>query len=288
MSGVLIKSEGQKVDIEQIRSIISQSEAAFVMSGAGMSASSNLPTFRGRDGFWNAYPPYRNIGISFEGLANPNTFINDLSLALGFYGSRLHQYQHTKPHEGYNLINKWLSSLPKGGHIMTSNVDGHHFTEGFDRVYEVHGSIHHWQCMSYECTIKNGLTHPPHVEVNLDTMRAKLQDEHYCQHCENPLRPNILMFDDYNYVSSRTNEQSTRFNQFRYSLSDRPCKGVVIEIGAGSRIPTIRFASENISRELGFTHIVINADDDSDIYQRSPNTIYLIGDAKQAINMLLS
>jgi len=68
-----------------------------VGAGAGMGKDSGLPDFRGKDGFWNQYPPYRNK-FDFYQCANPQFLLTNPHLFWGFYGSRLNMYRNTTPH----------------------------------------------------------------------------------------------------------------------------------------------------------------------------------------------
>src|SRR4051812_42308845 len=91
-------------DSEQIAKAalwIRSADAIVVTAGAGMGVDSGLPDFRGTEGFWRAYPPYRTLGLGFEELASGSLFSRDPTLAWGFYGHRLHLYRYTLPHEGF-------------------------------------------------------------------------------------------------------------------------------------------------------------------------------------------
>ena len=72
---------------------IRRADALLVAAGAGMGVDSGLPDFRGPEGFWRAYPPYRALGLRFEQMASPHTFARDAHLAWGFYGHRLNLYR---------------------------------------------------------------------------------------------------------------------------------------------------------------------------------------------------
>ena len=76
-------------------------DALLITAGAGMGVDSGLPDFRGDEGFWNAYPPYRQLGLSFINVANPRWFDDDPHLAWGFYGHRVNLYRATHPHPGF-------------------------------------------------------------------------------------------------------------------------------------------------------------------------------------------
>ncbi len=56
-----------------------------VCAGAGIGVDSGLPDFRGNQGFWRAYPPFAELGLSFVDMANPQWFASDPEFAWGFY-----------------------------------------------------------------------------------------------------------------------------------------------------------------------------------------------------------
>jgi len=57
--------------VERAASLIEQAEALIVAAGAGMGVDSGLPDFRGKHGFWRAYPALREAGIDFYSIASP-------------------------------------------------------------------------------------------------------------------------------------------------------------------------------------------------------------------------
>src|ERR1043166_5468359 len=107
-------------------------DALLIGAGAGMGVDSGLPDFRGDEGFWRAYPPYKKLGLAFEDLANPRWFDDDPSLAWGFYGHRLNLYRKTNPHEGFHVLRRLSASKERGAFVFTSNVDGQFVKAGFD------------------------------------------------------------------------------------------------------------------------------------------------------------
>lgn len=74
--------------------------------------------------------------------------------------------------------------------------------------------------------------------------------------CKGVARPNILMFGDYGWISARTDRQEGRFEEFLDSARLKPM--VVIEMGAGTAIPTIRHLSEHLGSRKGVTLVRIN------------------------------
>ena len=218
--------------------------ALVVATGAGMGIDSGLPDFRGDQGFWKAYPAYERIGLSFVDAANPDRFEEDPAFGWGFYGHRLHLYRNTLPHDGYRILLHWMERLSIPGFAVTSNVDGQFQKAGWDpdRVHEVHGSIHHLQCTVpcedeiWECT--------EDVPVDLDTMRAERVPA--CRRCRRVARPNILMFGDGAWLPDRSAVQGRRFQAFLEANGEG--RVVVLEIGAGTAVATIRWLSERLGR----------------------------------------
>ncbi len=100
--------------IREAAGIIGAADALLVCAGAGMGVDSGLPDFRGSRGFWNAYPPYKKLGLDFYDLANPEWFTADPELAWGFYGHRLNLYRRTVPHQGFDLLLKWAAAKVRG------------------------------------------------------------------------------------------------------------------------------------------------------------------------------
>ena len=68
------------------KNMIEQADAVLITAGVGMGVDSGLPDFRGNDGFWEAYPPLKKIGLEFYDIANPKLFEINPELAWGFMG----------------------------------------------------------------------------------------------------------------------------------------------------------------------------------------------------------
>lgn len=136
-------------DIQKAKEILEICDAIFITAGAGMCVDSGLPDFRSADGFWNAYPKVKELGLRFEEMANPEWFESDPELAWAFYGHRLHLYRDTEPHEGFKKLLDLSRNKKYGAFIFTSNVDGQFQKAGFveEQIMECHGSIHHLQCI---------------------------------------------------------------------------------------------------------------------------------------------
>ncbi|WP_410605054.1 SIR2 family NAD-dependent protein deacylase [Amycolatopsis sp. lyj-90] len=232
-------------ELERAAELIDGAGALLVCAGAGMGVDSGLPDFRGDEGFWKAYPPYERLGISFVELADPRHFAEDPELAWGFYGHRLALYRATVPHEGFRLLLSWGSRKPGGVRAFTSNVDGQFQKAGYRHVAEAHGSIHHLQCLS-RCTTEIWPSDDVEVPVDEDTMRA-LDPLPSCPRCGGLARPNILMFGDYDWLGQRGQAQLDELTAWRRAHRDL----VVVELGAGQAVPTVRRYSELASAATG-------------------------------------
>ena len=222
---------------------ISNARALVITAGAGMGVDSGLPDFRGDTGFWNAYPMYERLGINFVGAANPEHFQRDPAFGWGFYGHRTNLYRATVPHEGFRILLKWAKRYNLDYFVVTSNVDGQFQKAGFseERIVEVHGSIHHLQCLA-PCSM-NIWENDGDIRVDTEIMRARSIPK--CRYCGGVARPNILMFGDWSWISCRTACQEARFDTFLEEQGGR--RMVIVEMGAGTAIPTIRYTTERLS-----------------------------------------
>ena len=222
-----------------------------------MGVDSGLPDFRGVEGFWNAYPKARELGLQFEEMANPEWFESDPQLAWAFYGHRLHLYRDTEPHEGFKKLLELTNTKKYGAFIFTSNVDGQFQKAGFgeEQVMECHGSIHHLQCIN-DCQGELWSAEETFVEVG-EGFKAK-EPLPSCPHCEAIARPNILMFGDFGWNYSRTNAQRDRLKEWMATLEEEGARLAIIEMGAGTAVPTVRNTSEQIAGNFDVPLIRIN------------------------------
>lgn len=234
---------------------IKKASALVVCAGAGMGVDSGLPDFRGNQGFWKAYPPYKRLGLGFVNMADPSWFFNDPELAWGFYGHRLALYRRTVPHDGFRILLEWGKNKPDGYFVFTSNVDGQFQKTGFDpdAIEECHGSLHHLQCTT---PCNNAIWSAADIDVEVDesTMRA-VPPLPRCT-CGTLARPNVLMFGDWHWLSQRSSAQSERFGSWLERVRMREI--VVVECGAGTAVPTVRYTSERLVKSHTATLIRIN------------------------------
>lgn len=230
----------QQHAIEQAAHWISAADGLLVTAGAGMGVDSGLPDFRGNEGLWRAYPALKAARIEFESIANPAAFRANPELAWGFYGHRMKLYRETQPHDGFAILQRWARDLQHGAFVFTSNVDGQFQLAGFDteRIVEYHGSIHHLQCSAPCC---EHIWPADAFDPQIDAVACRLVSAlPHCPHCGKMARPNVLMFGDAAWLPERTDAQLERMEAWLGKVR-RPA---VIEMGAGTSLPTVRRFSE--------------------------------------------
>ncbi len=227
---------------QRCATLIDQADGLLITAGAGMGVDSGLPDFRGTEGFWKAYPALAKAGIHFQTIASPEAFRSRPQLAWGFYGHRLNLYRRTLPHAGFRILLDLAGSMPRGAFVVTSNVDGQFQKAGFrdSVICEVHGSIHHLQCLR-GCAgdIWPTRNFEPVVDEEQCLLTSALPT---CPHCGGLARPNILMFGDGGWLEFRERIQDAALRQWLRRV-ERP---VVIELGSGTSIPTVRMMGQQV------------------------------------------
>lgn len=249
-----MREEGIDAALSRAASALSRADALVVCVGAGMGVDSGLPDFRGAQGFWKAYPALGTAGLAFEDIASPAAFDTDPALAWGFYGHRLALYRNTVPHAGFDLLRRWGEGLEHGAGVFTSNVDGHFQRAGFDAaaVTECHGSIHHLQC-TRPCG--DAVWEADGFLPEVDAARCRLLNAPpRCPRCGALARPNVLMFGDGRWCEGRSVRQDARLRQWLGTVQ-RP---LVVEIGAGRAIPSVRNFGAALLRERDGVLVRIN------------------------------
>ncbi len=238
--------------LEASAKLIKNAKRVLLLTSAGMSADSNIPTFRDKDGYWRNFPPFKKKNLEAQDLASPWAFRNELPHAWAFYEWRRRNANENKPHEGYHIINRWIDELFEDAFIHTTNTDGYHIRSGCpeDKVMEVHGSMWRLQCLDTcsEDFWKNDSV--PLCDLNIETMEASNFPP--CQNCQEIARPHILMFGDFEYTGHP--EQDKNFANFIKSPVD-----LILLIGSSGAVPTNDYMALQF-KQHGIPVININLD----------------------------
>ena len=145
-----------------------------VLTGAGVSTESGVPTFRGESGLWRNYRP--------EALATPQAFRRDPELVWEWYSWRRELIAGCAPNAAHETLAAMEAALPAFT-LITQNVDGFHQAAGSQNVLELHGNI--WCVRCTGC----GVTAEDH-RVPLPDLPPR------CPECGALLRPDVVWFGE--------------------------------------------------------------------------------------------
>src|SRR5580700_12159789 len=118
--------------IARVRDLLHQASAVAALTGAGISAESGIPTFRGPGGIWRTYKA--------EDLATPEAFARDPKFVWEWYDFRRSVIAEVEPNAGHRALVA-LEDRVKDFTLITQNVDGLHDRAGSRNVLKVHGDI---------------------------------------------------------------------------------------------------------------------------------------------------
>jgi len=155
-------------------SVLESATSVCVLTGAGISAESGVPTFRGKEGLWSKFKP--------EELANFRAFINNPDLVWEWYSYRKSVMKDVKPNRGHLALVE-MEKLIEDFSLVTQNVDNLHRRSGSEKVYELHGNIERSYCI--ECR-------KPEADVTLDESGKAPR----CKSCGGLIRPDVVWFGE--------------------------------------------------------------------------------------------
>ncbi|XP_028392003.1 NAD-dependent protein deacylase-like [Dendronephthya gigantea] len=201
-----------KGDMTDFKSLLSKARNVVFLTGAGCSAESGVPTFRGAGGLWRKYDATK--------LATPESFRANPSLVWEFYSYRRELVLTKKPNDAHHAIAKFEKHLVNQGrmvHVITQNIDGLHQAAGSKNVIELHGSLFKTRCLSCGQIEENRQS--PIVpsllgkgEPRVDAVDAKIPLEELprCTQpgCDSLVRPHVVWFGESleDEVLKRTND----------------------------------------------------------------------------------
>lgn len=163
-------------DLMTLADRIRQARRLTILTGAGVSAASGVPTFRGNDGLWRQYRP--------EDLATPQAFARNASLVWEWYAWRRERIAACEPNAAHRVIAAW--SQHSGWQVVTQNVDDLHVRAGTRDPIRVHGSIWELSCWN-RC---GGVQSWRDESVPLAEMPPR------CPQCGGLARPAVIWFGE--------------------------------------------------------------------------------------------
>lgn len=153
-----------------------EAEHVGVLTGAGISAESGIPTFRDPDGLWDRFKP--------EELANVDAFLNDPELVQKWYEHRRTVAMEKEPNRGHLALAE-LERMVDDFTLVTQNVDDLHRRAGSENVVELHGNIMRSYCIDCE------------REAIAADLKPRAEGERaVCPECSGLIRPDVVWFGE--------------------------------------------------------------------------------------------
>jgi NAD-dependent deacetylase len=219
---------------------ISATDRVFVLTGAGISAESGLPTFRAEDGLW--------AGESVEDVCTPDAWQRDPERVWLFYAKRRAQGATAKPNPAHVALAQLEASIGSRFFLCTPNVDTLHEAAGSKNILHMHGQLDRARC-------ERDCGRQPVLDT---TVYASLNDVGRCA-CGGRLRPHIVFFGEIPLAMERIEDeidQSTVMIVIGTSGSVYPAAGFVQWAKAkGAR--TVYIGPERPLNAAAFTQIVL-------------------------------
>lgn len=303
--------------LERAACAISRADVLVLLTGAGWSAESGLAVYCDIA----SVPAYKERGLSSRDVGDLKWLHEDPSLFYGIWGGFSNQYRDAAVHEGYALVEKWVSErltdAPAGDELRdllrrhadapegrraffnyTSNVDGHtRRCFGADEVFEMHGCVDAWQCADPACasamredggesgdgggdgrwvcpsefrfavdetsgvapdgapTAAAGAAAGTREPLDADAFASNRPK---CVRCGGAARPAVLMWGDDDHLEDAAAsrrwttwvEALRELAEKRYDEDDPLLNVVLLEVGAGGEVTTVRQQSETLLRDL--------------------------------------
>jgi NAD-dependent deacetylase len=131
----------------EIAALLVRRRNCVVLTGAGISAESGIPTFRSKRGLWEKYDPMV--------YASADVFRQDPSKYWIIRGDFIRHYDNYEPNPGHYAL-KELEEMHILRHVITQNIDGLHKKAGSRNVSEFHGSLREIYCLSFVFILNAG------------------------------------------------------------------------------------------------------------------------------------
>ncbi|MGD8877798.1 MAG: NAD-dependent deacylase [Syntrophobacterales bacterium] len=160
-------------DIQQAGHWLAESKRVAVLTGAGISAESGVPTFRGKDGLWQ--------GFRATDLATPQAFAHDPKLVWNFYNWRRELLAPLQPNPAHKALVVLEEKIPQFS-LITQNIDDLHRRAGSKNLVELHGNI--WMVRCTQCHLVSRKEQVPLPELPA------------CTECGGLLRPHVVWFGE--------------------------------------------------------------------------------------------
>lgn len=243
----------EKKRIADAARILREAKHPLFLSGAGISAESGIPTFRGAEGLWKSFRA--------EELATPEAFRRDRALVWEWYNWRKRLISEKQPNPAHHAMVRIASKLPSLLSV-TQNVDGFHALAGLSGILEMHGNIFRARCTACNSVFEMRGDVTPDTPCSGPVLSSPNGRIEGCG--RNELRPDIVWFGEQlpGEVLDKIYERL------------RVCDAILVVGTSGQVYPAAGFAVEVRRRE---GHVIeINIEDGHKAYARD---VYIRGKA---------
>lgn len=261
-----------ELSIKNAKYYLNEADALFITSGAGMSVDSGIPDYRSNQGI---IANLNNKGYTYNDLADPKAFLQNAEYSWGWYAQHITEFLEAKPHKGYDLIRDFVNRKKLDYFIFTSNVDCMWKRAGFSevRIIEYHGSLDYLQSLSKKGPIwPVDMNEIKNIKYNPKTFKCVKSTIPISKYNGDYARPNVCFFNDGNYFNtSRFDKIDKIYSKWYMNIASQNKKLVVLEIGAGIIVPTVRETSESMIKEhLSLINIKSNKNDYAKLIRINP------------------
>jgi len=187
-------------DLAKFKEHLTSAKHLVILTGAGVSAESGVPTFRGAGGFWRKYQA--------QDLATPQAFYRDPSLVWEFYHYRREVMLSKSPNPAHDAIAEVEARFAAEGKrvvVITQNIDELHKRAGSENILELHGSLFKTECTAcgdvrpnHDSPICEALRGHGAPDSDATAARIKKSDLPICkvENCGGLLRPHVVWFGE--------------------------------------------------------------------------------------------
>jgi len=176
--------------VRQAAHYLSQAKSVLIVTGAGISAESGLPTYRGVSGLYNDDKATQDDGMTIEECLSGSTYRTRPDLTWKYLLQIEKSCRGAQPSKAHRLVAKLQDHVQPGPvTVMTQNVDGLHARAGQTDLLCLHGEVHQLRCTG---TCQSTLEVESYAEFE-----EKGQFPPVCPKCGGALRPNVVLFDEF-------------------------------------------------------------------------------------------
>ncbi|MDR2346888.1 MAG: hypothetical protein LBE18_12565 [Planctomycetaceae bacterium] len=227
--------------ILQFADYLCDSNRVLFITGAGLSADSGLPTYRGVGGLYNN--KLTAEGYPIEQCLSASMFLSHPEITWKYMLAIADSIFHCEPNDAHKIIAELESEFEKQNKkvfVLTQNIDGYHKQAGSKNVFEIHGNLRKLFCTNNNCNWSEYLGTDSVTDQNQEIIKSKLikrldnikeKMPPACPLCGSLIRPDIILFEESLPLDVLT--------QFEYEFGKGDKFDLVISVGTSAMFPYI-------------------------------------------------